>query len=148
MTPPSILDAVRALNARKEAAGVVEPVNGPPLTEVPAFLAGTDLDPAEVHEFTELNGRRAMALALAHGTVSAGGSLWCDGLFTGLELARLRAVEDDVGGRLRAMRRGLQAAKRTLEQRRDELGYAQPAEAVERALTIITLTLEGEAEDA
>lgn len=143
MTPPSLQEAVRALNAKKAAAGATEPVYGPWLSTVPALLAGTDLDPEEVGEFCDLNARRGMALVIALGPLNTCSSLWCDGLFTGLEFARMREQEDGLAARNRALAGALATVRRILGDVESE-----PRPRINRALNVIDVVLEGEAEDA
>jgi hypothetical protein len=156
VTVPTLLDAVHSLNERKAAAGVLEPVYGPSLTATLPILAGTDLTPEELSEFTDLNAKRGVALALALGTPNASASLWCDGLLTGLEFARLRDHEENAGERLRALRGALETVGRILGEaelptvdRGDGGREPHPsAHALTRALGVVNLMLEGEAEDA
>lgn len=108
MTRPTIATAYARLMERKHAAGV-PPVVGPPgrrsLDDAAGVLAGTDLDPDEVKEWTARQGKGTVPLILSYGPEVAGGSKWVDGLLTGLELAALRAEDDDLGGRNRNLRR-------------------------------------------
>jgi hypothetical protein len=146
VTPPTLLEAVRSLNAKKAAAGATEPVYGPRLSAAPAVLAGTDLDPEELVEFCDLNARRGMALVLAHGPLNTCATLWCDGLFVGLEFARMRDQEEGLAARNRALAGALAAVKRILEES-SEL-EASRRRAVIRSRNVIDVVLEGEAEDA
>lgn len=148
----TVRDAVASLNdGRKAAAGAVDPHAfarqrrdaDPTLENTPAYLAGLDLDPEELRELGEAHGHVFAQLTFTRGPITAGSTVWTDGLITGLELARLRRQEEGVDGRAKALRGALEAVRRILD---DEPGPLD--DRVLRACAVVDVMLEGDDEDA
>lgn len=94
MTEPNLATALKTVNGCKLAAGMVGPSGRYDLDDHRAFLAGTDLDPADVNAATAYVARDA-APSIAEAAdreefVQGIRGLWLDGVVHGLELARQR----------------------------------------------------------